>query len=230
MKIQNGFSLKPTSPEAQAAMQDQRLRQAAKMYENHFLNEMVKSMRKTVDREGGMIKPSFAENIFTEQLDQQYVQGWTDRGGVGLADVIYNQIRERYDSATKKDFGHPPGPLPIAPRQEAHGLQSPDSLRMKVLPSGPDAKLNYRFEVPDPSGAGYEAQAPWSGTLMESPLRLADGWNVVRLDHGRGLTSEVTFPGAVAEFGAGETVEAGRKLGRLDSQRPVLAWKLDWTG
>ncbi len=51
---------------------DGKLRDAAKMYEQHFLNEMVKAMRATVHRDGGFIQPNMAENIFSEQLDQQY--------------------------------------------------------------------------------------------------------------------------------------------------------------
>ena len=69
MKIQNGVSLVPPSPAEAEAKRDLQLKNAAKMYENHFLNEMVKSMRKTVSQEDGLIKRNFAEQIFTEQLD-----------------------------------------------------------------------------------------------------------------------------------------------------------------
>ena len=68
MKIENGFSLQPLSKEAQAANQDKQLRDAAKMYESHFLGEMVKAMRKTTNQEGGLMPPNMAEKIFQEQI------------------------------------------------------------------------------------------------------------------------------------------------------------------
>ncbi len=227
MKIQNQFPLKQSS-ETKAAEMDRNLREAAKMYEGHFLDQMVKAMRSTVPREEGLIKQNMAEKIFTEQLDQQYVQGWTNKGGVGLADLIYSQVKERYMATTKKDFSQPHQALPIAPKKDPGGLRSPDSIQMKMLPIGPGAKLNYRFEVPDPSGSPFEAQSPLGGSVKEARA-LGEGWNLVRLDHGQGLESELTFPGAMTELRPGEAVEAGLKLGVLDSGRPVLAWKLDWT-
>ncbi len=226
MKIQSSFPIQQ-SPDARAAEVDGQLRDAAKMYENHFLNQMVKAMRSTVPREDGLIKQNMAEKIFTEQLDQQYVDGWTNKGGIGLADMIYDQIREKYIGATtKKDFSKR-GALPIAPKEQ-NGLRSTDSIQMKMLPIGPDAKLNYRFEVNDPSGAPFEALAPMDGDVKEARA-LGDGWNLVRMDHGQGFETELTFPGALTELSAGERLETGRRLGVLDSGRPVLAWKLDWS-
>lgn len=229
MKIQNGFSLKPLSPEEKAKAQDANLRNAAKMYETHFLNEMVKAMRSTVHRdEDGLMKPNMAEKIFSEQLDQKYVDGWADRGGVGLADMIYNQIKEQYFGTTKKDFSHPGGALPIAPKKDLNGVRPTDSLRMKMIAPTQTGQLEYRFEVPDPSGAPFEAQAPMPGRVIES-TKLADQWNTVKLDHGRGLTSEMTFPGREVTLNAGDSVQTGQKLGTLDPGRPVLAWKLEWS-
>ncbi len=226
MKIQNGISLTPPSAEVKAQQQDKQLREAAEMYEGYFLDQMVRAMRSTVPKEDGILKKNFAEQIFTGQLDQKYVENWTKKGGVGLADMIYNQISERVQAAGKQ-IPMNRGMLPIAPKSEAHGIPSSDSIQMKALPASPEAKLQYRFEVPNPSGAGFEAQAPLGGLVLES-RKLSEGWNTVRLDHGQGLTSELTFPGQQAELVTGSEVQAGQRLGLLDSSRPVLAWKLDW--
>lgn len=226
MKIQTSFPLRQ-SPDAKLADQDAKLRDAAKMYETHFLNHMVKSMRSTVVHDDSLIKQNMAEKIFAEQLDNQYVDQWADKGGVGLADVIYNQIRDKYFSTTKKDFGRHGG-LPLQPKNEIHGLKATDSIQMKTLPAGEGAKFNYRFEVQDPSGGQFEALNPMAGVVKESQ-KLGDGWNLVRMDHGQGVESEMTFPGSVTDLGPGSALETGQKLGSLDSARPVLAWKLDWT-
>lgn len=236
MKIQNGISIASKSAEERAVQLDGQMREAAKMYESHFLNEMVKSMRKTAQNDDGLIKTNMAEKIFREQLDGQYVEGWTNKGGVGLADMIYMQLKDRYQAGTKQNFLHRGGVMPIAPRKDAQGIAPTDSIQMKMLPPTSGYKLEYRFDVPDASGA-FDAQLPLEGHVVES-AKLADGWNVVKLDHGRGLTSELTFPGQLAPFDtAGRQngsepeaglLPAGQKLGVIDPGRPVLAWKLDW--
>ena len=228
MKIQNGFSLKPATPEAKAAHQDQALRDASKMYEHHFLNEMVKAMRSTVGQEDGLIKRNMGEKIFSEQLDQQYVQGWTEKGGVGLADMIYTQIKDKYFASQQK---HIPGlkhVLPISPKQDPHGIGSPDSIQFKAIPPQPGmGKIGYRFEVPNPSSGQFEVRAPMAGKIA-AVNRLDQSWTSLDLDHGDGLRSELTFPGQVTDLGQGDSVEAGQRLGILDSARPALAWNLDW--
>lgn len=228
MKIQNGISLQQPDPETKAKQLDGQLRDAAKMYEGYFLNQMVKAMRSTVNREDGVVKQNFAEKIFTEQLDGQYVDAWSNKGGVGLADMIYNQISEKYQAATqKKDFLHGKGALPVAPKKDIHGVPAADSIQFKTIPPGPEAKLEYRFEIQQPSGAEYEVQAPLPGKVLESKT-LGEGWSLVRMDHGQGVTSEMTFPGRATESGSGADVQPGQRLGVLDPGRPVLAWKLDW--
>ncbi len=227
MKIQKGISLQPVDQETKITKLKGQMRDASQMYEQHFLNQMVKSMRTTVNREEGMLKPNFAEKIFSEQLDGQYVEGWTKKGGIGLADMIYDQLAQKLDAGLR---GHrPKGALPIAPKQEPMGIPSSDSIKFKALPSEEGKKsAEYRFEISDPSGAPFEAQVPMSGKVIESK-RLDEGWKTVRLDHGQGLTSELTFPGSLPEMSAGTDVQSGLRLGILDSKRPVLAWKLEWT-
>src|SRR5262245_11435394 len=92
VKIQHGTPRNHAHPEIPAEQKDKQLREASKLYETHFLNEMVKAMRSTVKRDGGLMQPNFAEKIFGEQLDNQYVEGWANKGGIGLADLIYTQI------------------------------------------------------------------------------------------------------------------------------------------
>jgi flagellar protein FlgJ len=226
VKIQNGISLQPPSPETKAAQNDAHLRDAAKMYETHFLNEMVKAMRSTVHHEDGPIKANFAEKIFSEQLDQQYVDGWANKGGVGLADMIYSQIREKYYGADHKQIQGIKNVLPIAPEKGPIGIPSTDSIKMKAIPSSDAKKLGYRFEVPDAAIGKFEVRVPMAGKLA-SVERLDQGWNLLSLDHGGGLTSEMTFPGRVTNSSVGETVEPGQRLGLLDPSRPVLAWNLE---
>lgn len=230
MKIQNGFSIKPDNPEAKAAKLDAGLKDASKMYEGYFLNEMVRAMRSTVNRDGGIMKQNFAEKIFEQQLDNKYVEEWSNKGGVGLADMIYSQISEKMAQNNRKPQLQPKGALPIAPKKEALGIPAGgDPIQFKAIPTGdPQSQLEYRFEIPNPAGGEFEAQSPLPGRVVNTQS-LGEGWSGVTLDHGQGVKSEMTFPGRLAEMVIGDEVKAGQRLGVLDSGRPVLAWKLDWT-
>jgi flagellar protein FlgJ len=229
MKIQNSIPLAPPTPEARAAKNDEALKGAAKQYEKYFMNEMVKAMRSTVgNNDDGVVKTNFAEKLFTEQLDNQYVDNWSEKGGVGLADIIYSQIKERY-YGTGQPALHPGHMmLPIAPKNHPLAVPSTDSIQMKALPPAGGAKLSYRFEVPATSGGGYEVKAPMAGRVADLQ-RLDQDWNLVRLDHGQGLTSELTFPGPAPQIAVGQAVEPGQRLGQVHPDRPVVAWNLEWT-
>ena len=72
----------------------------AKLYEKQFLREMVKAMRSTVSF-SEMTKPSMAEDIFRSQLDEQYVEAWGDKGGIGLGDIIYESLMDRLSPAQR---------------------------------------------------------------------------------------------------------------------------------
>lgn len=87
-----------------SADKDPRLQEAAKMYEKQFLREMVKAMRATVP-ESDLVPANAGERVFRQQLDDQYAEKWGDQGGIGLADLIYDNISERYG------LGKKPGPV-----------------------------------------------------------------------------------------------------------------------
>lgn len=67
--------------------------EVAKMYEKQFLGEMFKAMRSTVSETE---KSSMAQNIYNSQRDDQYIDAWSEQGGVGFSNIIYNQIMERF--------------------------------------------------------------------------------------------------------------------------------------
>ena len=69
---------------------DEKLREVADLYEKHFIKEMMKQMKSTLP-EGGLIKKNNAENIFQDQLDDQYSSEWNKRGGFGISDLIFHE-------------------------------------------------------------------------------------------------------------------------------------------
>ena len=71
---------------------DKELRQACAGFEGMFMDMMMKSMRKAT-MESSFIKKSNGEKIFTEMLDQQYVDVMAKTEGSGLGETLYKHIK-----------------------------------------------------------------------------------------------------------------------------------------
>ena len=67
------------------------IREAAKAFESIFVNELMKSMRKTLP-EDGLLNSGFANGVFNGMLDQEYAQIASRSGQIGLADIIAEQL------------------------------------------------------------------------------------------------------------------------------------------
>lgn len=204
----------------QKKLEDQ-LHGASEMYEQHFLGEMVKAMRTTVHKDDGFIPTNMAENIFSEKLDQQYVEKWAGKGGIGLADLIYKQMHERL--FPQKNLAPPSGPVPL--RKGAVPFD------VKVQKTGEDkGQILFRGQPPSETsgkvpGTPGQVTAPWKGRV-ESAMTDADGWSHVTLKHENQMRSELAYRGQLAALDIGAEVEEGDPLGALATADPVLRWNL----
>ena len=203
MKIQNHLPIqKPTGD------QDKKIMEAAKMYEQQFMQEMQKAMNKTVVPTE---KRSMAQEVFKGQLDQQYLQQWSDSGGVGLAEMIYSQIKERY-------FGNPmprpQGPLPTNPKT--------------VIPQADDKGLNFKIEAESKSGANgqdlSQVTSPWDG-VVKNKSRVGN-INLITLQHAGGLNSRVAFSGPPSAISEGDSLAAGAQIGQLNAGEDQIQWRV----
>ncbi len=83
------------------------LREVAKEFEALFIEMMFDSMRETVDREHSLFDGGYAEEVFEDMLYEQYSLIMSDSGGMGLADMIYDQLAEQTGQAHADDTsGH----------------------------------------------------------------------------------------------------------------------------
>lgn len=80
---------------------DEEVMKACKEFETYFLQTMFKEMRKTVNKDESFIKVSQAEKMFQEELDNEYAKSMGEAGGVGLADMMYKQMK-REDNGIKE--------------------------------------------------------------------------------------------------------------------------------
>ncbi len=196
---------------------EQKLRDVSEMYEKHFLREMTKAMRSTI-HEGGFIKTNQAEKIFREQLDEHYVDKWSEKGGIGMADLIFNQLVDRYGAqmGLKAPVDKPQGPLSLQERDNftAHQFQHP----------GKKQAVSYRFD--SPKEQAMDVKSPWDGVLL-GKRTLGDNQTLLEIEHDNGLKSQMVFKGGSSPLTAGQKLQAGETLGVLSPDTKSLYWTVE---
>lgn len=70
---------------------EQQLRAAVAEFESLFIHQMLSAMRKTVP-EDGLIPTNTAQNIFEDMLDEEIAKVSSQAGGIGLAEILYQQL------------------------------------------------------------------------------------------------------------------------------------------
>jgi len=229
-------SAKPSSGEvvrqAQPAARDPRVMDAARMYEKYFLNQMVKAMRSTV-KYSDLQKPTMGEEIYRDQLDDQYVDSWTETGGIGLADMIHDellgkaQMNKLRREAMKASKGKTRTPMALTDR---------DVLAVRRLPSGGGvaASLNNKSETVlvslgkttvARSDAPETVRSPWDAEIVQIQANhgkvLIDLRAGAKNSEGRAVQiafDGVTFDGTGGESGSlqvGNRINAGQVIGHL---------------
>lgn len=201
------------APPQQKSM-DEKLKDVSQMYEKHFLGEMMKAMRSTV-HEGGFIKSNQAEKIFRDQLDQEYVDKWGAKGGIGLADLIYKQMVEKYgvQMGLRNPVAKPQGPLPLTEK---------DSFTMKPFQrNSKEPNVSIRFDRN--TGGTLEVSNPWEGTLLGKKTLLT-GETLMEINHDNGLKSQMVFKGVAGPLKAGAKLQAGETVGLLSPEAKSFFW------
>lgn len=215
MSTVGGF-VPPSVPAETAKVQpdtrDPRLLQAARMYEQQFLREMVKAMRGTVN-ESDFMPASQGEKIFREQLDDNYVEEWSNSGGIGFADLIYNHVMERFQN--QMQMGRPKSPV-----------SSPgnSSINFKIQDQGNKTKV--QIQKPQTGASNTAPQnlvSPWDAKVT---LTGGDSLKAYILDHGGGVTSTIAFDGTPV-VSDGQTIKAGAKLATLNPASRDIFWSIE---
>ncbi len=199
---------------------DKQFRDVAQMYEKQFLREMMKSMRSTVS-ESEFLPASQGEKIFKEQLDQEYVEKWGDRGGIGIADMIYDQLVEKYGDkfGLKKDHIQTHGPLPLNAQSEFKALPIQNNRRDYPL------TLQFQRDAEKSSGLLTELKSPWAGKLANK-IKLSTEESLLEIFHDQGAKSQFVFRGEPSSIKVGQSLEQGQTLGLLSPDAKSFFWSL----
>jgi len=70
--------------------------QIARQFEAMFVHQLFKAMRKTVP-DSSMTQESNGRRIFTEMLDEMYAEKAGEHSSLGLAEMVYRQIKNEKD-------------------------------------------------------------------------------------------------------------------------------------
>ena len=218
--LQNGIPLGTPAQKAAAEVKNKKVEEVAKLYEKQFLGEMLKAMRGTVSY-GEQTKPSMAENIYKDGLDSQYVEAWGDNGGIGLSDMIYDQMMQRYFNGGPGKNLKQQGPIQLTDRDVS------SVIRIKSTETPGQVPLRVEMK-PSGSGGPSQLKAPWAGEVVSRSL--LDGKTSLVLDHGSGLKSTLIFNGiASADTEPGRHLEKGQTVGILSPEVKSFFWNLNRT-
>lgn len=206
------------APPQQKSM-DEKLHEVSEMYEKHFLGEMMKAMRSTV-QESGFVKSNQAEKIFRDQLDQEYVTKWGEKGGIGLADLIYKQMIDKYGEqmGLKAPVTKPQGPLPLTQKDEFITKTFKQNKQVENLSVRFDRKMD-PTNVPQP----LEVSSPWEGVLLDKKTLLT-GETLLEVEHDNGLKSQLVFKGLANALKSGQKIQAGETVGLLSPEAKTFFW------
>ena len=83
-------------PETNGVSDDDKLREAANDFEAIFIQQMLKTMRKT-SFESDLLPKSEGEKVFQSLLDEQYALLSSKSGSLGLSEMIYQQLKPKVD-------------------------------------------------------------------------------------------------------------------------------------
>ena len=79
--------------EAEKIKNDKKLKEACKDFESFFLYYVFKEMKKTVP-EYDIVKKSNGEKIYESFYMEKITKKMAEKGGIGLADMIYNSLKQ----------------------------------------------------------------------------------------------------------------------------------------
>jgi len=207
---------------------EEKLREVADLYENQFIREMMKQMRATV-HESGLIKKNNAEKIFSDQLDGQYADQWVQAGGIGLSDLIHQQLMDRYGEKLglkQPEARMPQGPIDLNQKSNFAGMTKSSKSLVGAGSEPSDASTTFKFQAP--ATEKLEIKSPWAGVLLDKKYLDMDQMQF-RIKHDNGLESLImtrgTGLGPDQNAAVGDRIEAGQPLGWVSSASPLF-WTL----
>jgi flagellar protein FlgJ len=196
------------------AISNEKMREVADLYEKHFIKEMMKQMKSTLP-EGGLIKKNNAEDIFQDQLDDQYSSEWNKRGGFGISDMMFEQLTQKFGTS-EAQLEKPQGPIEF--KKSSQMMKIPDSSQhtYQILPLNAEEDISIK---------NIDLKSPWAGILQNKNIMEADK-TLYQIKHDNGLESLFLAHGGVTAetryLSVGDKIQAGQSLGNVNGTSPLF--------
>jgi murein DD-endopeptidase MepM/ murein hydrolase activator NlpD len=204
------------SPLTIAEQKDAKLKKACVDFESVFTNEMLKSMRKGIEKcdlfHGGQ-----AEEIYESMLDQELAQNMAGKGSNSISDVLYNQLKNNYNlieqaetpdnnsiSKAKDISTNPVWPL-NAQVSSSFGFRKDPFTGKKRFHAGMDLAAK----------EGTDVKAVMAGKVQIVDNQKGYGKMVV-LDHGQGYTTLYAHNSDIT-VKTGDLVQKGSTIAKVGS-------------
>lgn len=228
----------PGAMERRAKSDDpESVRAVAREFESLFLHQIFKGMRATIQKEEGSLSDAgMGGDMFTDMLDMEYAKSAADGGGIGLADIVAEQLgappidagqRMSHAPVGSAGPGHPPaaafnralraygahgGGLPVMSSPLADGVVSSE-YGMRQLADDAAPRMHDGLDIAAPTGTPIQAAA--GGKVVHAGWIKGYGQSVI-LDHGNGTT---TLYGHASELlvEVGDVVTRGGHIARVGS-------------
>jgi peptidoglycan hydrolase FlgJ len=89
-----GTGARLAGPAPTAVDRKSKLFEQCQEFESIFVKMMLKEMRKSVDKSDALISGGWAEDIYSDMLDDEYSKTMAKKAGFGLADQLYKQLAQ----------------------------------------------------------------------------------------------------------------------------------------
>lgn len=78
------------------------LKKATQQFEGYFLHELLKEMRKTIPDDKMLGDDGHGQEIFKDMMDQTLSESMSQRGDLGMAKMMYDQLAPSLGGAADK--------------------------------------------------------------------------------------------------------------------------------
>ena len=146
---------------------EKKLREACEGFESIFIQKMWEQMRATVPKSG--LLQSREEQFWQGMFDQALSKKMSSAGGLGLADMMYDQLSRNLLSATRttasglaqKAEGFTVPPAPLLPQAPSKDVQATTEARTANMAQATvSAQSIYSGEAMQPEGDGASEYVP----------------------------------------------------------------------